>query len=320
MTNHEQQRTSRLDEFVARPRRAVWVMAAPMMAGFMVHAIYAIADAAFIGRLGADALAAVTYMGALVFFAIAIATGLSIGVTAAIAQAIGRRDKEGAEHLAGNSILLGLGVGLALCACGLLFGEKIIPVLGAQERAAKLAWEYLQIISFGMPIMLFSWVLRAILSGEGEARIPMVILAIATVLNLVLDPIFIFALELGVRGAALASVLSAGLSVIAYLYAIVWKGRTYLRLRLSTLLPRRQLLMPILAIGAPTAAGQVVLSVAAGLVNRLLAEYGQDAVAGYGAGSKVDMLVALPVIGLASAAVSIIGMFAGAGRVDLVRA
>lgn len=319
MSEHEQERSSRLDEFVARPRRAVWVLAAPMMAGFMVHALYAIADAAFIGRLGADALAAATYVGALVFFAIAIATGLSIGVTAVIAQAIGRRDKDQAERLAGNAIALGLVIGTGLCALGLVFGQQLMPVLGAQGKAAHLAWEYFQVISLGMPLLLTSWVLRAILSGEGEARIPMFVLTVATLLNLALDPLLIFVWGLGVRGAALASLISQGVSVIAYLYAIVWKGRTYLRLRLAALLPRKNLLAPILEIGAPTAAGQIVLSVAAALVNRLLAEYGQNAVAGYGAGSKVDMLVALPVIGLSSAAVSIIGMFAGAGRVDLVR-
>lgn len=290
-----------------------------MMLGFMVHAVYAIADAAFIGQMGSAALAAATYVGALVFMAIAVATGLSTGITATVAHAIGRRDKDQAEKLAGNSVMLGLVVGCGLGAAGLVFGKQLIPLLGAEAEAATLAWDYLELISLGMPILLTSWVLRAVLNGEGEARVPMIVLTVATLLNLGLDPVLIFWAGLGIRGAAVSSLISQSVSVLAYLFVIVIRRRTYLRLRLSALIPRRSLIAPIVAIGAPTAAGQLVMSLSAVLINRLLAGFGQDAVAGYGAGSKVDMLVALPVIGLSSAAVSIIGMFSGAGRADLVR-
>jgi len=312
-------KTSRLDEFIERPKRAVWIIAAPMIAGFAVHALYSVVDAAFIGQLGPEALAAATYVGALFFVAIALSNGLASGVTALLAQAIGRRDPEAAERLASGGLSVGLAIGVVLCAVGLTAGPLFMPLLGAQGRAADLAWDYFQVLSLAMPLMLTSTAIRAVLNGEGDARTPMTVMAISTVINIVLDPIFIFTLELGIRGAALATGVAALFSLAAFSYIGFVRRKMYTRFRARWLVPGLGVIGPVARIGVLAAATYFVMAVGMALTNRVLSEFGSVAVAGYGAAHKVDLMVALPVLGLAGASMTVIGMFAGAGRADLVR-
>jgi putative MATE family efflux protein len=139
------------------------------------------------------------------------------------------------------------------------------------------------------------------------------------VLNAVLDPVFIFVLGLGIRGAAISTVVAQVFSLSVFSYLAFIKKSMYVRFKLSLLKPRWDLVSPIIRIGLPAAASQLIMAFGSGLLNRVLATFGQEAVAGYGAGSRVDMIVALPMVGLASATVSVVGMFAGARRADLVR-
>ncbi len=131
-----------------------------------------------------------------------------------------------------------------------------------------------------------------------------------------------FGLRLDIRGAALATICSQFFTIAAFCYVAFIKRRSYVAFRwqLSYLRPRMHLLAPVLRIGLPAAVGQLVMSAGSMLYNRVVAEFGQAAVAGYGAGSKIDLVVALPIIALSNAVLSVVGMFSGAGRQDLVRA
>ncbi len=310
---------TRLEEFTQRPRRAVWVVAAPMMAGFSVHALYVITDTVFVGRLGPDALAAITFVGALFFFAIALVNGLATGITAAVAQAIGRHDREGAGRLASGGLGIGLCIGLAMGLTGFFGVDTFLPLLGAEGHTEELAAQYFLPLSIGLPIFFISGSMRAVLTGEGDAKTPMMVLGIATLLNIALDPLFIFVFGWGIRGATLATLTSQVFSLAAFAWLVLVRKGTHAHFSLKHLLPRRELVMTIARTGLPAALAMLVMAIGSGLVNRVLAHFGQVAVAGYGAGSRVDMIIALPVMGLGAATVTVIGMFAGAGRVDLVR-
>jgi putative MATE family efflux protein len=294
-------------------------MAAPMMAGMAVHTLYIIADTAFIGTLGTEALAAATFVGPVFFLMIALTMGLSTAVTALVAQAVGRQDATGADQVAGTAMSFGIVVGCGLAVLGLSTGPTLLLHLGASGQNADLAWQYFQVICPVVPLFFISSIFRSVLTGEGNARTPMLVLAGTTLLNIVLDALFILVLDLGLRGAALATGISVLVSLLTFAYLILKSHTTYVRFRLPHLVPSRPVLRRILALAAPTAAGMVVMSVGGLLLNRLLSGFGEVAVAAYGAASKVDMIVALPIMGLAGAAVSIVGMFSGAGRVDLVR-
>ncbi len=317
----QKDRSSRIDEFISRPKRAVWILALPMMAGFAAYALYAVVDHAFIGQLGPEALAASTFVGALYFGVMALNIGFTTGVTAIVAQTIGKRDREGAERTASNALGLGLVIGTILAMFGWTFGKWLIPLLGAKGPTVALAWQYWQILCVGMIFMFVSGAIRATLTGEGDSRTPMTVMGISTLLNLCLDPIFMFVLGWGIRGAAVATVTAQLFTFSSLCYVAFIKRRSYVAFKLKPgyLRPRKYLLSPIIHIGLPAALGQLTMSLGSIMYNRVVAEFGQTAVAGYGAASKVDTIVALPIIALSSAVLSVVGMFAGAGRGDLVR-
>lgn len=312
---------NRAEEFIAHPKRAVWTIAFPMMTGFMAYALYMVGDMAFIGQLGPSALAGAQFVGSLFFGVVALNIGFTTGVTAVIARAVGAGDKQAAERIAANAMGLGFLIGIVLAGLGWLTGSTLIPILGAEGETAELAWQYFQVICFGMIVMFVSGAVRAVLTGEGDARTPMTVTIISTLLNLTLDPIFMFVLDLGIRGAALATVCSQLFTITAFSYVAFIKRRSYVAFRwqASFLRPRWHLLAPVLKIGLPAALGQLVTSFGAMLYNRIISDFGQTAVAGYGAGSKMDLIVGLPIIALSNAVLSVVGIFSGAGRADLVR-
>jgi len=294
-------------------------MAAPMMAGMAVHTLYMIADTAFIGTLGTEALAAATFVGPVFFLMVAMTMGLSTAVTALVAQAVGRRDADAADKVAGTAMSFGIAIGCGMAVLGLWSGPTLLAHLGASGQNAIYAWQYFQIISLTVPLFFISSIFRSVLTGEGDARTPMLVLFGSTVLNIALDAVFILVLDLGLRGAALATTSSVLASLLTFGFLILRRRTAYVRFRVAHLAPSRPVLGRIVALAAPTAAGMAVMSVGGLLLNRLLAGFGELAVAAYGAASKIDMIVALPILGLAGASVSVVGMFAGAGRVDLVR-
>jgi putative MATE family efflux protein len=312
-------RASRLDEFIANPRRALWVLAAPMMGGMAVHTLYLVVDTAFIGSLGAEALAAVTFVGPLFFVLIALFNGLGTAITALVAQAVGRQDFAEADRVASAALTVSVALGLLFVAAGELAGRLMLRVLGAEGEVLEHAWAYFQVISFTVPLFFVSASLRAVLAGEGDAKTPMVIFGAATVINLSLDAIFIFGLGWGVRGAALATAGAQVFSLTVFAWVLLVRRRSLVRFRLAGLGYHRPLVAGLVTIGLPTTAGQIIMAAGMAANNRVLAHFGEATVAGYGAATRVDMFVAMPIFGLAGGAVAVIGMFAGAGRGDLVR-
>jgi len=313
------QRADRLEEFLANPRKGLWTMAVPMIAGMTVHTTYLVADTAFIGTLGTDALAAATFVAPLFFLTMALTMGLGTAVTALVAQAVGRGDASSADASAGTAITLGLGLGFVFSGVGLLAGRRMLQLLGAEGIVVDLGWEYFQVLAAFMPLFFVSSVLRSILTGEGDAKTPMIVLAVATFANIGLDALFILVFDFGLRGAAFATVASVMISFTSFAVLLLRRERAFVQLRLSALMPSRAVLTPLLSLAIPIAASMIVMSMGTMLYNLLLADFGSVAVAAYGAASKIDMIVILPIFGLSGAAVTVVGMFAGAGRIDLVR-
>lgn len=309
----------RLEQFLAAPTRALWTMAMPMIAGMTVHTMYVVADTAFIGTLGTDALAAATFVAPLFFLTIALTMGIGTAVTALVAQAVGRGDAPSADAAAGTAITSGIVLGVVFGAVGLVGGRWMLGVLGAEGGVLELGWEYFQLLAAFMPLFFVSSVLRSILTGEGDATVPMIVLGVSTLSNIVLDTLFILVLGMGLRGAAIATVLAVTLSASTFTALLLRRKSAFVRLRLAGLLPTRAVLARLFGLAVPIAASMIVMSVGTMLYNRLLAGFGSVAVAAYGAASKVDMIVILPIFGLSGAAVTVVGMFAGAGRSDLVR-
>jgi putative MATE family efflux protein len=313
-------RESRLEGFIDRPRRALWRLAAPIMVGMSLQTAYMLVDMYFVGRIGSDALAALAFNMPLVFLALGIVFGLGSGVTSVIARYIGAKDEELADASAEHATLLGLAVSAALTTVALFWGRRILGLLGVPEAILPLAWDYFSIIAAGYLFVVMSVFFRSILSGEGDMKTPMMIQGAGTILNMILDPIFIFTFGLGVRGAAWATVVSQAVPAAIFVYLLFFNDHAYVKLDFKGFRPRTDILVEIFRVGAPASFSFLIMAVGGAVFNRILVEYSEEAVAAYQVGTRIDHVFLMPVIAISVSLVTLVGMFYGARREDLVRA
>ncbi len=310
---------SRLTQFLDDPARALWTLALPIMVGMGIHMAYTIVDLAFIGRLGGDSITAVAFNMPLYFMVIGLTMGLGSGITAAIAQAIGARDKQRADNCAEHGVVIGLVVALVFMLGGLLFGRTLLSLLGTPDELLDEAWSYLHVLCWGMGFVVFSITFRSILAGEGDMKLPMLIAGFGTLLNIALDPLFIFVLDLGVRGAAMATVTSQATIFLIFVYMLFVREHAYVRFQLRDFQLSPALLGKILRIGVPASLAMLIMAFGQASLNWVLIHYSPETVAAYQIAGRLDMRVFLPVMGIANGLVTLVGMFHGAQRPDRVR-
>ena len=311
--------SSRLDGFIAHPRRALWRLALPIMIGMSVQTVYMLADMYFVGQVSSEALAALAFNMPVVFLGIGIVFGLGSGVTSVIARYIGARDKPLADSAAEHSVALGVVISAAFTLIAYWKGREFLALLGVPDHLMALAWGYFRILAGGYVFLVMSVFFRSILSGEGDVKTPVMIQGGGTLLNIVLDPIFIFQLDMGVEGAALATVLSQALAASAFVYLLFFKKHAYVTFDLKDFRFSWSLLGRIFAVGAPASFSFVVMALGGAVFNRLLVVYSDETVAAFQVGSRIDHIYLLPVIALSASLVTLVGMFHGAQRRDLVR-
>ena len=209
---------SRLISFIENPSKGLWSLAVPIIAGMGIQTLYTIVDMIFIGRLGGLAIAAVAFNMPIFFLVLGLSFGLGSGVTASIARFIGSKNKVSADNAAEHAIAIAFIISITLTSLGLIYGQSLLVRVGCTDEVLPLAWSYLKISCYGLSFMVFSMFFRSILAGEGHMKLPMIIAGLGTVLNIILDPIFIFLLGFGVSGAAMASVISQIIVFIIFVY------------------------------------------------------------------------------------------------------
>lgn len=306
------QKESRLNAFIANPYKSMWTMAMPIIAGMMVQTLFNVVDIMFIGWLGSDEVTAVAFVSPLFFIIIGLGVGIGTGTTATIAQYIGQKDKQNAEKTASQTILIGFLSTIFLTALGVIYGEVLLSILGAEGEILSIAYSYLRILTFGLGLVIFSMFFRAILAGEGETKIPMIIGLIGTILNLILDPILIFTFDYGVRGAAFATIISQVAMIVSYLFIIFVKKSTYISFNIRNLSLDNYIISKIFQIGIPSSLSMLIISFGQVVMNKILVNYSTEAVAAYQIVSRLDMLLFMPILGIAISLTTIVGMFYGA--------
>ena len=217
---------SKLETFLANPKKSLWDLALPIMFGLGIHTLYNIVDMLFIGRLGGEAITGIAFNMPIFFLMLGLTMGIGTGVTAAIARHIGEESKADADNSAEHAIVIALFISVTFTLLGSIFGDEILFMLGAKDNVLALASDYLSTIVVGLPFMVFGAFFRSILAGEGDMKFPMAVAGFGTILNIILDPIFIFELNdfgsiglgLGIKGAALATVLSQSVVFIIFVY------------------------------------------------------------------------------------------------------
>ena len=254
-----QQKESRLEEFIDNPIKALWKLSLPMMFGMAVQAIYMLVDTAFIGKwVGGTALAALGYVFPFLFILMGITFGIGSGATTVIAQFIGAKDKNNADNAAEHTVLLGLIMGAIIVVFGFLFGHKFVGVQGADVETVEVALDYFYIMIGGSIFMILSVFFRSILSGEGEMMFPMKVLGVGTVLNIILDPIFIYYYQ--IAGAAIATVISQAIVTVVFIYVLLFKQHSYITFNLKDFSFNMVIIKDIFRLGIPASLSMIIMS------------------------------------------------------------
>ena len=316
---HTNQKKPPLQLFIDNPSKSMWNLAIPIMAGMGIQTLYTIIDMIFIGRLGGNAIAAVAFNMPIFFFVMGLSFGLGNGVTASIARFIGADDKVNADNSAEHAVVIAFLISGVLTFVGLIYGKEILILMGCTQEILPLAWDYLRVSCYGISFGVFSGFFRSILAGEGEMKLPMIVAGLGTVLNTILDPIFIFYLDYGVTGAAWATTISQIIVFCIFIYMLFIKHHTYIRFKLKDFSPSSFIIYDIIKVGIPVSMSMVVMAIGQLVFNRLLVNYSTNAVAAYQIGGRIDMLVFLPIFGIASALTTMVGMFYGANEINKIK-
>ena len=303
---------SRLNIFSENPKKALWTLAIPIFAGMAIQTVYTIVDMIYIGRLGGEAIASIAFNMPLLFFVHGLSMGLGVGVTASIARFIGANDKINADNSAEHALLMASIISVIMVAVGLLFGKQMLAILGTTPIILGLAWSYLRVITLGLFFSIFSGFFRSILAGEGDMRTPMIITVIGTILNIILDPIFIFVLGYGVAGAAIATIISQGIVFSIFLYLLLIREHTYVTFRMRDFSFSKNIIFDIIKVGIPASMAMIIMSIGQAVFNKILVSYSAFSVAAYQIAGRVETVLFLPIIAIATALTTLVGMFYGA--------
>jgi len=318
MQNREDD-TSRLSEFLDHPKRSLWSMAVPAMLGIGLQAMYSTTDMIFIGMLEGDSIAAVAFNMPLFFLVTSLCFGLGSGITVSIAHYVGARDKAGADNVAEHAVCLALIISGILTFVGLTYGRSLLIKLGCPDTVLPDAWEYLKISCFGITFLVSFIFFDAIMAGEGNMKLPVIFAGLGTVLNIALDPLFIFTLGYGVAGAAIASILSQMIVFFLFCYLLFFRHHSYTQFKMLDFFPSFAIVKKIFRVGLPAASALLVMAFGQMVFNAVLVHHSTDAVAAYQIGTRIDSVIMLPIIGIASGLTTIVSMFYGANEFGRLR-
>ena len=297
-------------------------LALPAILAQVINLLYNLVDRMYIGHIAEVGSVALTGLGVTMPFIMcvsAFAALVSMGGAPRASIMMGRGNKEEAERILGNCTSMLVLVAVIVTVVSQIWGQDILLLFGASESTLPYAWAYMQIYSLGTIFVQLALGLNAFINAQGFARTGMLTVVIGAVCNIILDPIFIFGLHMGVRGAALATILSQGVSCVWIVRFLLGKETT-LRIRKGNLKIRPKTVGPCIALGVAPFIMQFTESVLNICFNTSLLKYGGDvAVGAMTILSSVMQMSMLPIQGLTQGAQPIIGFNYGAKKMDRVK-
>ncbi|MGL4344772.1 MAG: MATE family efflux transporter [Cellulosilyticaceae bacterium] len=291
---------------------AIFKMSIPMVMGMMVQVFYNLVDTFFIGRLGDTNQLAASNMALPVFMMLmAIAGIIGTGASSYISRCLGNKDYEEAHRV--TTIATGLLIVLSIVVTigGLLAIKPIVGMLGATEATFEYTKQYVGIMFMGSIAVMCNYAFGQLLRAEGDAMKAMIGMMIGTVVNIILDPIFIFGLDLGIVGAALATVVGNFLGLVYYIVSFA-KGKTLLRIKPKLFGFDKVIYSEIFKIGVPASLNQMLMSFATIIANNIAISYGELVVAGMGVAMKVMTIGTFVFMGFAAGCQPLVGFSYGA--------
>ena len=300
-------------------KRAIFLLAVPMILELVMESTFAVVDIYFVGQLGASAVATVGLTETYLYILYSLAMGLSMGVTAIVARRIGEKEKKKASITAAQAILLSILVSLPFAIAGIFFSKDLLLLMGGDAWSIEYGYRYTQWMLGGNGIIILLFVINAIFRGAGDAAIAMRVLWIANGFNLILDPLLIFGWgpvpAFGIEGAAMATNIGRGIGVASQLW-ILAKGGKHIKLKIKQLRFHGEILWNIIktSLGG---IGQMIIAMTSWIfLMRILSGVGSEAVAGATITLRLMMFTLMPAWGLSNAAATLVGQNLGADMPD----
>lgn len=296
-------------------------LSGPMLVGALTMVMFNLIDTYFVGQLGTRELAAVSFTFPVVMLIASLALGLGVGASAVISRTIGAGDEEQVRRLTTDSLILGLMIVIFFSIIGLLTIDPLFTLLGADAETLPFIRDYISIWYVALMFVVIPMVGNSAIRATGDARTPAMIMIFAVTVNGILDPILIFGFgpipALGVQGAALATAISRGLTMLAALYVLHFRERM-----LTFRLPGLPVLVAswrrILYVGIPAGATQMLIPLSTGIITGMVAVYGTEAVAAYGVASRMEMFGLVVIVAVSMSLTPFVGQNWGAKRMDRV--
>lgn len=270
----------------------------PTIIIMVVMVVYNMADVFFIGKTGNPyMIAAVSLCGPLFSILSGLGTLFGSGGCTAISLALGRNDHKVIRHITSLCFYGALLIGLLFAGIVLLNLKNVVMLIGAEETTLDYTMDYLRVIAFGAPVVMFTNVFMNLVRSDGAAKVSMIANGLGTITNIVLDPIFILVLGGGVTGAAFATVIGNAVSAVYLLWYVIKKCPDD-SLRLSDLRFRKEIVLPVFTLGLPLAFSTILMSVSQMIANHMMIQYGSIAVAAQGVAGRVAMLISMVAMGI----------------------
>ncbi|MEM7509449.1 MAG: MATE family efflux transporter [Bacteroidota bacterium] len=299
--------------------RAIFMLAVPMILEMVMESLFAVVDAYWVGRIGTDAIATVGLTESVMMLIYAVAIGLSMATTAMVARRIGEKKPKEAADAGVQAIILALIISTIICILGVIYYRDILELMGASTSVIETGSGYTRIMLGGNYVIMLIFLLNAIFRGAGNAAISMRALWIANILNMILDPLFIFGYgffpELGVEGAAVATNTGRGIGV-AYQVFMLSRGSEQIRILWENIQLKISIIKRLIMVSLGGIGQYLIGSASWVFLVRIISEFGSEAVAGYTIAFRIIIFTILPSWGLANAAATLVGQNLGAQQPD----
>ena len=295
--------------------KALLAMGIPTMLGMMVNAIYNLVDAYFVGGLGTSQMGAISVVYPLGQVVVGLGLLFGNGSASYLSRLLGNRDQEQADRVASTALYSSVAVGAVMIIFSLIFLRPILRLLGATDSIMPYAMTFAAIYVVSCIFNVFNVTMNNIVTSEGAAKTTMFALMAGAVLNIGLDPVFIYTLDMGVAGAAIATAISQIVSTLIYLTFIFRKKSIY-SFKMKNCTFTKEIMSEIFKIGIPTLVFQILTSLSISLVNTQAGPYGDSVIAGMGAVTRIVSMGSLIVFGFIKGFQPIAGYSYGAKKFD----
>ena len=298
--------------------KALMALGVPIMIGMLINALYNLVDAYFVGGLGESPMGAISIVFPLGQVVVGLGLMFGNGAASYLSRLLGRGDRETANKVASTALYSSVIIGAIIIIFATIFIQPILALLGATETIMPYALTYARIYVISCIFNVFNVTMNNVVASEGAAKTTMCALLLGAVLNIGLDPIFIYGLDMGVAGAAIATAISQFVSTLVYLtYAI--RKKSAFSFSFKDFKPTKQIYAEVLKIGVPTLTFQLLTSLSIALINRAANGYGDAVIAGMGAVTRVTSMGTLVVFGFLKGFQPIAGFSYGAKKFDRLR-